>query len=178
MATCAECRFNWGIAARGLPAEIADLGPRYRASAERLFGAVTAAESLAEHPIRTRPTADVWSPIEYLAHMRDIAVFYRDRIELVLTTDRPVMTVESTFAEIAVERRYLGEDRATVLDLLDRSSVEVSERLAGITGAQWLRVGVGSSGAERTVLDLARRLAHESHHHLLDLDRVAGSARR
>lgn len=73
------------------------------------------------------------------------------------------------FAGLAESRRYNNEHVDEVLDSLDRAAGAASVRLETLTRAQWARVGIGSEGDERNVLVLARRLAHEGEHHLLDL---------
>jgi hypothetical protein len=45
-------------------------------------------------------------------------------------------------------------------------------RVTPLDTDQWARVAIGSDGDERTVLTLARRAAHEAHHHALDIRRV------
>lgn len=120
--------------------------------------------------MRDRPKDNVWSPVEYLAHMRDVASFFGDRINRVLTEDRPVLHVGSRFAELADLRSYRNEDPAAVLAQFEERAVVVRGMLTGLDSGQWYRVGIGSEGDERTTLMLAHRFAHEVHHHLLDLE--------
>lgn len=82
------------------------------------------------------------------------------------------MLAGADFASMAEARRYRDEDVEAVLDALDRRATAASEQLARLPAADWGRVGLGSDGGERTGLVLARRLAHEGHHHLADLDDV------
>jgi hypothetical protein len=49
-------------------------------------------------------------------------------------------------------------------------------RLERLDADAWSRVAIGSDAGARTVLDLARRAAHEAHHHALDIRRVLESA--
>ncbi len=170
MAGCVECHFDWRIPADSLPDQIATVGSRFRAAT---------ADVVARHAmldpgvaIASRPAPDVWSALEYAAHMRDIVEFYQDRIERVLVEDRPVMSVAMSFAEMAEVRRYRDEVLASVLESLERRADVVRARLERLDDQAWARIGIGSSGGRRTVLDLARRLAHEGHHHQLDIDRL------
>ena len=117
-----------------------------------------------------RPEENVWSPVEYLAHMRDVASFFGDRINRVLTEHRPVLHVGTRFAELAESRAYRNEDPATVLSQFEERASVVQGILTGVDSGQWSRVGIGSEGDVRTTLMLARRFAHEVHHHLLDLE--------
>ena len=58
-------------------------------------------------------------------------------------------------------------------DAIGSSSRSVELRLRGLAPEQWNRVGLGVDGEERTLVVLARRLAPDGHHHLMDLDRLA-----
>ncbi len=121
--------------------------------------------------MRERPAEGVWSALEYLAHMRDVAEFYRDRIHRVLTEDRPNLRVDFRFAELAELRSYRSEEPTEVLAAFEERSESVRRQLDGLTQDRWSRIGVGSDGDERTLSVLARRFAHECHHHLLDVER-------
>ena len=67
---------------------------------------------------------------------------------------------------------YRDDDIDTVLDALDRRSTAAALRLRRLEARDWARIGLGSDGTERTALVLARRLAHDGHHHLMDLERI------
>jgi hypothetical protein len=104
-----------------------------------------------------RPSPDVWSPREYGWHMADAIDFYAERIELVLTTDRPQL--EARDFSIAPT----PNDPPNTAPLV--------ARLRALTPAQWQLVGMGSGGGERDIRILVSRLAHECHHHTLDMTR-------
>ncbi len=76
------------------------------------------------------------------------------------------------FSALADRRRYNDDDLEPVLTDLDGHATATADLLAALSDAQWRRVGIGSEGGERSILVLARRLAHDGHHHLLDLDRL------
>lgn len=109
--------------------------------------------------------------------MRDVAAFYLDRIDRVLSVERPQMRAVG-FSSLADERRYNDDDIETVLAALDDHATHVANVLRSLLDEQWRRVGIGSAGDERSVLVLARRLAHDGHHHLLDVARVARAVGR
>lgn len=120
--------------------------------------------------MRTPPGDGVWSPVEYLAHMRDVASFFAERIDRILVEENPVLHVGMRFAELAEFRGYREEDPSTVLVQFEQGADALQDTLRGLEPHQWARAGVGSEGDERTTLMLARRFAHEVHHHLLDLE--------
>jgi len=126
--------------------------------------------------IRTRPEPSVWSALEYTAHARDAMGFYADRVRRVVTEDRPQLEVFG-FEAACEERRYAEEDPTETAAGLSRAADDLAELLGGLEEEQWSRIGIGSEGDDRTVLDLARRAAHEGHHHLLDVGRVLRRAR-
>ena len=82
------------------------------------------------------------------------------------------MTV-ADFASMPERRGYLADDPLDVLDAISESSRSIQQALRSLAPEQWRRIGIGTDGDERTIVVLARRLAHDGHHHLLDLDRVA-----
>ncbi len=153
-----------------MPAQ--DVLPYVAARLPRVRQVVSAATQGEEgiEAMRTRPQGDIWSPVEYLAHMRDVTNFFGDRINRVLNEHRPVLHVNTRFAELAELRDYRNQDPATVLAEFEKRASAVHEILAGIESDQWSRVGIGSEGDQRTTLMLAHRFAHEVHHHLLDLE--------
>ena len=112
-----------------------------------------------------RPAPAVWSPREYAAHLIEGMEWYAERIELVLREDRPQLVGRDFTVDPVVPE---GDLPARIDEVVRK----VAERLDALTPEQWNRVGMGSSdGAERDIRTLASRLAHEAHHHLLDVGR-------
>ncbi|MEM9514233.1 MAG: DinB family protein [Actinomycetota bacterium] len=118
--------------------------------------------------LRTRPDPNVWSPLEYAAHVRDVYALYDDRLRLMLETDGaryPNWDQDET----AVEQNYNAADPAIVAsDLLMRAE-ELATRFDGVAGDQWQRIGYRSDGAAFTVESFARYLIHDPIHHLWDV---------
>ncbi len=162
---CDECSFDWDLATGGVLRTLASFPGGYRTRLDRFRRAPDAGV------IRQRPSPEVWSALEYAVHVRDVIDFYADRIERVLNEERPQMAGVD-FSSMPERRGYLEEDPVIVVDAIAGSAVVVEERLRSLSADQWARVGIGMDGDERTVLVLARRLAHDGEHHLLDLDRL------
>jgi DinB family protein len=168
MSRCDECGFDWEMPAGEVVTVIARLGATYRS---RLHDFIAPARARHQPDlIRVRPEPEVWSALEYTAHMRDVVDFYVGRIERVLHENRPTLPAVD-FTSMAETCRYRDEDVETALDALDHRSTAASAQLGQLTAEDWSRVGLGSQGGERSVLSLARRLAHDGHHHLMDLQR-------
>jgi hypothetical protein len=161
MTRCSECEFDWESTQEQVVAEFAHAGHKYRTC-------WNSAESSGV-PTDVRVEPGTWSAIEYLAHVCDVFTFYLDRIHAVLTTDRPVMA--SARLDLMVEDRVSSRhDADTMLEEIDQLLFRATHTLAPLSPSEWERIGLGSSGDERSILDLARRMAHESQHHRLDLD--------
>ena len=127
--------------------------------------------------LRTRPEPTVWSALEYAAHTRDAFTFYAERVERVLTEDRPQLT-PFDFDEAAEARQYNTEDPSDGRGGAGHDRRALADRLDGLDDSQWDRIGLGSGGDERTVRRLARSAAHEGHHHMLDVGRVLRHVRQ
>ena len=169
---CGECGFDWdGTAPTGLVVELTAVPHRYRAQ----LGALVTQPEVA--PLRTRPDPTTWSALEYVAHTRDALAFYAERIERVLGEERP--TLGPFDADAACEdRRYNHEDVEEALDGLAGVARRLGARLAGLLASSWSRIGIGTDGGERSVLQLVRRAVHEGQHHLLDIERALRGLRR
>ena len=164
MRRCDECGFDW---------EGDDSADSIRTFGERFPRPLTRFLK-DEDPnvvLRTRPEPAVWSALEYAAHTRDAFAFYADRVRRAVTEDRPQFGAWN-HESVCEERRYNEEDPAETAAGLGRAAAELADLLDGLESAQWQRVGFGVDGDERTVTELARRAAHEGHHHMLDVGRV------
>lgn len=157
MESCAQCGFDYAsVAAEALPARLLAFPPRY-ATALRT----------APDP-RRRPAPEVWSPLEYTCHVRDVFDVQRTRLHLALRADRP------EFAPMGREERaaaYAVEDPEAVLAGLTAAADALAAAFAGLRGAQWERAGVypWPERRERSMVWLGRHTVHEGEHHLLDI---------
>jgi hypothetical protein len=118
--------------------------------------------------IRTRPAPDVWSPLEYACHVRDVFVLYDERLRLMLTEDDPLYPNWDQDAT-AVEARYQEQDPAAVAVELTDAATALAARFAAVAGEQWNRAGTWSGGARFTVDSFARYLLHDPVHHVHDV---------
>ena len=169
MGRCTDCGFDWQMPRQEVLSNTAARLPRYRELVGPHLEPGPGFEAL-----RVRPREGVWSPLEYLAHLRDVTEFFADRIQRILVEDRPALHVSVRFAELAELRAYRMEDPAVVLGQFEDRAGSLQALLGGLDEDLWDRAGIGSSGDVRTVLMLARRFAHEVHHHLLDTEEQIG----
>lgn len=153
---CPECGFD----VRSFPREAT--GDLIRAAADSWQ------EVLRGSDIRQRPSDDVWSPLEYACHVRDVFRLYDYRLGLMLENDDPQYPNWDQDAA-AIEQRYEEQDPAEVARDLHQAAQALAERFDSVSGSQWERTGTRSDGARFTVESFARYLLHDPMHHLHDV---------
>ncbi len=124
--------------------------------------------ALADPDCAARPGEDVWSPLEYACHVRDVHRIFDERLGRMLDEDDPLFANWDQDAT-AVQDRYGEQDPATVARELVEAAGAVADRYAGVTGDQWSRTGRRSDGARFTVDTLGRYHLHDVEHHLYDV---------
>jgi hypothetical protein len=115
-----------------------------------------------------RPHDDVWSPLEYACHVRDVFRIYDRRVERMLTEDDP--RYENWHQDsAAIDGRYNEQDPVVVAEELVVAAAQLATRFDAVTGEEWSRTGTRSDGAHFTVESLARYMIHDPIHHLFDV---------
>ncbi|HEY6747053.1 MAG TPA: DinB family protein [Mycobacteriales bacterium] len=120
--------------------------------------------------VRVRPAAEVWSPLEYGCHVRDVFRIYDQRLGLMLTEDDPLFPNWDQ-DDTAVAERYGEQDPATVARELQDAGTALAAHFDQVRGEQWDRPGRRSDGARFTVATFARYFIHDPVHHLWDVTR-------
>jgi hypothetical protein len=146
--------------------------PRTRTGALLRSNATSWREVLAAPDVRERPRPDVWSPLEYACHVRDVHRLYAYRLGLMLTQDGPRFENWDQDAT-AVAEDYGSRDPAAVVDELVAAAEALAAAFDAVEGDQWTRTGDRSDGAHFTVESFARYLVHDPIHHLYDVTRSA-----
>lgn len=154
---CAECGFD---AAALDSRDVADVLRTNARSWRYAFAAI-------EDPTR-RPSEDVWSPLEYACHVRDVFQLYQERLALMLAEDHPTFPNWDQDAT-AVDDRYNEQDPLTVVDELEAAGEQLADSFGRITDDEWSRPGTRSDGARFTVDTFARYMVHDPVHHLHDI---------
>jgi hypothetical protein len=155
--SCPECGFD----ARIFPRE--QIGDMLRGNAAVWGQVLQGADG-----VHTRPSEDVWSPLEYGCHVRDVYRLYDRRLESMLTQDDPLFPNWDQDAT-AVESRYGEQDPQVVAKELIAAGATLAERFDGVVDEQWQRTGRRSDGAVFTVESFARYFIHDPVHHLYDV---------
>jgi SAM-dependent methyltransferase len=115
-----------------------------------------------------RPAPDVWSPLEYACHVRDVHRLFADRVRLMLEQDDPDLPNWDQ-DRTARESRYAEQDPATV----DAELVEAAGHAAGVYAAvapdSANRRATRSDGSRFTVETLGIYHLHDVLHHVHDV---------
>jgi len=118
--------------------------------------------------LRRSPAAEVWSPLEYGCHVRDVFRLYHERLLLMLTRDDPVFRNWDQDAT-AIADRYREQNPVEVASELRTAAESLALKFDGLTGTMWDRPGQRSDGAAFTVESFGRYLIHDPIHHLHDV---------
>ena len=152
---CPECGFSRGPDPAAVPETL-------RGSVER-WTTVLARPDVAE-----RPAPQVWSPMEYGCHVRDVCRVFRERLLLMLRSDDPEFDNWDQDAT-ALESRYWESAPKKVSHELASAAGAMAEVLETVSGDEWQRTGRRSNGSVFTVETLAWYFLHDDLHHLHDV---------
>jgi hypothetical protein len=156
---CPECGFD----ARTL--DRVEIAGATRRVAER-FAELLAGNDMA---VRARPTPEIWSALEYGAHVRDVFVVMLGRLRLMLREDEPTFANWDQDAT-AVDEHYETLDPAVVAPDLVAAAHVVADAYAAVADDQWARRGLRSDGSAFTVESLGRYMVHDPVHHVWDVE--------
>ena len=117
---------------------------------------------------RQRPRPDMWSPLEYACHVRDVLRLYDERLQLMLEQDDPLYENWDQ-DETAIEQRYGEQDPAVVAVELREAADRVADRFAALQPEDWSRTGRRSDGAAFSVESFSQYFLHDLIHHLHDV---------
>ena len=122
--------------------------------------------------VRERPSDDVWSDLEYAAHVRDVFRLYLERLTLMLETEDPLYPNWDQDAT-AVAEGYNEQDPGVVAMELASAADALADAFDTVHGAQWKRPGRRDDGVEFTVETFAKYFIHDPIHHLWDVTKRA-----
>ena len=118
--------------------------------------------------VAARPQQDVWSPLEYGAHVRDVYRLFDARLAQMLSEDTPTFTSWDQ-DETAIREKYSEQDPEVVADELEAAAQRFVARIKSLKPDQYSRRGIRSDGAEFTVLTFIQYFLHDVIHHLWDV---------
>ncbi|MFT4199988.1 DinB family protein [Gordonia sp. (in: high G+C Gram-positive bacteria)] len=127
-----------------------------------------------EDELRERRSPQVWSPLEYGAHVRDVIRLFTDRVGLVVSSDAPAFAGWDQEAA-AVAARYNDQDPAIVAEEISADGERLGRLIDGMAEDDWERSGT-RDGQEFTADHLLRYLLHDVAHHRHDVEPVGEAA--
>lgn len=117
--------------------------------------------------LRARPAPEVWSVLEYAAHIRDVALTYRELIIAAMAVDQPVK--QKMFRELRVDMGMYAPETADQV----RTSLEIASRLFANTFSTLSREQLQRTavclGEVHTMVWVGAHVIHEVEHHLDDI---------
>ncbi|WP_405093689.1 DinB family protein [Micromonospora sp. NBC_01392] len=124
--------------------------------------------------VRRRPAPDVWSPLEWACHVRDVFRVQGRRLTLALCVSEPKFAPMGR-DELVVTERYNAQDPEVVLADPTTAADAFAARFATLGEVELARTGVypWPRGEVRPLLRLGRHTVHEAGHHLLDIRHAA-----
>ena len=153
---CAQCGYD------STTVEPSTVGERVRQAVPRWR------QALRRPAAADRPRDDVWSPLEYACHVRDVCTIFDGRLQQMLTVDAPEFANWDQ-DETAVKQRYGEQDPGQVSTELAAAGSTIAARFDGVSGLQWDRTGTRSDGARFTIASFSRYFLHDVEHHLHDV---------
>ena len=162
---CPQCGFRYYIGRMGVNAWL-------KSDAEAF---VQRCAAIAPVALRTRPAPDVWSPLEYACHVRDVLRVQRERIELAQRADEPVFTPYASRRARPSRTATTSRIRMKSAPRSSRPPTRCVATLASLDDAGWARTGIYNypEPSSRTVEWIAVHTVHELPHHRIDIGTLA-----
>src|SRR5436305_10063043 len=158
--SCEECGFEYHSVA------IEDIGRALRSNAQTLV------DALSDGNLRSRPAPDVWSPLEYACHVRDVMQIQVGRVARGLAEDSPSFRPMQR-EERPARLRYNEQDPVVVREQVLDAAGALADVFDGLSEEQLARTVTYSWPAEmiRPLRWVGRHTVHELVHHRLDIER-------
>ncbi|QCU79170.1 DinB family protein [Citricoccus sp. SGAir0253] len=151
---CAECGFR--------PFDPAQVADRIREGTRRWLPV------LQRPDVAVRPVPEVWSPLEYACHVRDMVRLLGERVKSMRDQQDPVLADWDGNAK-AVQLAYWAADPGTTWEDLERSTRRTVAILDSVPAQDRGRPGRRSDGTAFTIDSLGQYIGHEMEHHLHDV---------
>lgn len=128
-----------------------------------------------EKVIRTRPSPDVWSAIEYAAHVTDLMDEFAVVIQRMYDEQNP--TIDFSDPDEKVEAEKWNEmPKEPLLARLNANSAALLAQVERVDAQSWTRTATFPWG-ERDLLTMLQNAVHEGVHHLKDIEKVLKQVR-
>lgn len=118
--------------------------------------------------VRDRPEPQVWSPLEYACHVRDVCRVFESRVSLMLSQVDPAF--ESWNQDTAAMAGGYGQQEPVTVGVELSAAAEVAASAFEAVGPDdWQRTGRRSNGSTFTIETLGQYFLHDLIHHLHDV---------
>jgi hypothetical protein len=127
-------------------------------------------KGLEAQKVRTRPSPEVWSPLEYGCHVRDVLLVQRERVLAARRVERP--SFDPMGRDERVEHDgYISQDAAAVARQLGDAARLLANVFDRLGPEDWERTVMYNypKHLERTLRWVAVHTEHEARHHLRDV---------
>ena len=164
MDACVACGFVYEeLPVSSVPGALRGVAAHYRVRIEGVPDGV----------LRTRPEPTVWSPLEYVCHVRDLLLVQRERIVLAQFIERPSV-VPMARDERVEWCGYDAQGAPVALDQLAMAAELCALVFERVGPSGWRRRLLYNypEPAERDVGWVGRHSVHEAVHHLSDIERA------
>jgi hypothetical protein len=161
--TCAECGFVYDLASA---ADVPSLAREHAVEYADLLGGDAG-------KLRQRREPEVWSPLEYACHVRDVLLMQRERALAARRVDNPP-TYPMGRDERVEHDGYTEQNPADVARQIRDAALLFANVLERLDDQDWertLRWYSFPEPQERSLRWLALQTLHELRHHLLDIHR-------
>jgi hypothetical protein len=160
---CEECGYAYDLTAA------TRTGDDIRVGVSELAGLLTTAE---RRTLARRTAPELWSPLEYACHVRDVLITQRERVSLARRVDVPAAVPMGRDERVAHEG-YAEQDPVEVAEELTMAARLLANVLRRLDTADWeLRLIYNwPRRTERTLRWVAANTLHDVRHHLLDIHR-------
>jgi hypothetical protein len=157
---CAQCGFVYDLSKATTAVEVIN---------ERV-GAAAAVLRDRDVDVRSRRHPEVWSPLEYGCHLRDVLLVQRERVLAARRVDRPDYPAMGR-DERVVHDGYAEQEPADVARQLADAAQMFGNALTRLSDDDWNRTLLYHfpETSERSLRWVAMHTLHEAQHHLRDI---------
>ena len=121
-------------------------------------------DGLSDDKLRRRPSAQEWSVLEVLCHLRDSAEIEGLRVRRLVEEENPTLEPYDQEA-LARDRDYQGDDSLRVRTAVRAFWGGLAYQLERLSEAQWQRAGTHPEQGRVTVGSRAERMAQHAQEH-------------
>ena len=159
---CAECGFTYDV----------DRAQAAGDDVQNRAAEVAAILRNKDIDVRARPRPDVWSPLEYGCHLRDVLQVQRERVLMARRVNGASCTPMGREERVEHDG-YNDQDPAAVARQLADAATLFDNVLARLSADDWERTVVYNypETHERSLRWLAVHTVHDVQHHLTDIRR-------